>query len=615
MIDIKNITVRIGGKVLLEQASAHISDNQKVGLVGLNGCGKTTLFRILQGEYETELGEVYFPEHSKVAYVKQEINDTTVKILDFVLAQDKERTKLMKKLQTADSSELGEIHERLKMIEADSAPARASAILNGLGFANDDFSKTVAEFSGGWRMRLALAAALFQPSDILLLDEPTNHLDLEAAIWLTAHLQKYKGTLLIISHDRTILNDVCDYIIHFDNKKLVTYNGNYDRFLTTRAEQKEMLERTYKKQQQKRKHLESFVERFRYKASKAKQAQSRIKLLEKMPTVTLLEDETSIGFDFPEPQEISSPIINMEDVSTGYGDKAVLKNLNLSIEKDDRIALLGANGNGKSTFAKLLSEKLTPMTGTLRRTPKLKIGYFAQHQSEELPYDKTATEYMAEFMPDKTETQVRAYLGRFGLVQEKSQTKIANLSGGEKARLLIASMSIDAPNLLILDEPTNHLDMDSRDALVEALNDYKGAVLLITHDMHTIELVADELWLVNKGTCKVYDGDLEDYKKLLLEKTESKAEKKKKEAEEQQKEIIKAQKQEKKNKDKEQKQKLRNLEKELSLLEKRKAEIEKSFETFQSAEDTIALQKEFKQIEERIAAAEEEWLKLSSEEE
>lgn len=600
---------------MLEEASAHISDNQKVGLVGLNGCGKTTLFRILQGEYETELGEVCFPEHSKVAYVKQEINNTNVKILDFVLAQDKERTELMEKLQTADSSELGEIHERLKMIEADSAPARASAILNGLGFANDDFSKTVAEFSGGWRMRLALAAALFQPSDILLLDEPTNHLDLETVIWLTAHLQKYKGTLLIISHDRTILNDVCDYIIHFDNKKLVTYSGNYDRFLTTRAEQKEMLERMYKKQQQKRKHLESFVERFRYKATKAKQAQSRLKLLEKMPTVTLMEDESSIRFEFPEPQEISSPIINMEDVSVGYGDKVVLKNLNLSIEKDDRIALLGANGNGKSTFAKLLSEKLTPMTGTLRRTPKLKIGYFAQHQSEELPYDKTAAEYIAEFMPDKTETQVRAYLGRFGLVQEKSQTKIANLSGGEKARLLFASMSIGAPNLLILDEPTNHLDMDSRDALVEALNDYKGAVLLITHDMHTIDLVADELWLVNKGTCKVYDGDLEDYKKLLLEKTESKAEKKKKEAEEKQKEIIKAQKQEKKNKDKEQKQKIRNLEKELSLLEKRKAEIEKSFETFQSAEDMISLQKEFKQIEERISAAEEEWLELSNEEE
>ena len=540
MIDINDITVRIGSKVLLDHASAHISDGQKVGLIGVNGCGKSTLFRVLRGQLDTESGNIALPSAARVVTVEQEINDIDLPILEFVLAQDKERDGLLKRLKNASVEELGEIHERLNAIGASSAEARAAVILNGLGFKNSDFIRPVREFSGGWRMRLALAAALFQPSDILLLDEPTNHLDLETSIWLENHLKKYRGTLLIISHDRTILNSLCGYIVHFDNKKLAVYSGNYDTFRRTRNEQKEMLERSFKKQEQKRRHLESFVERFRYKASKAKQAQSRIKLLEKMPEVTLLADDPSVKFDFPEPSELASPLVNLENVSAGYGDKVILKRLNLSIDNGDRIALLGANGNGKSTFAKLLSGRLQPLGGEMRCTPKLKVGYFAQHQTEELPLEKTAAEYMATLMPEADETKVRAHLARFGLGKEKALTRISLLSGGEKARLLFAAMTRNAPELLILDEPTNHLDMEARDALVEALNEYAGSVILITHDLHLIELVADDLWLVDKGGCRPYDGDLDDYKELLLsvrvspeeKKTVAAAEKEKQQAKE-----------------------------------------------------------------------------------
>ena len=425
MIDINDITVRIGSKVLLDHASAHISDGQKVGLIGVNGCGKSTLFRVLRGQLDTESGNIALPSAARVVTVEQEINDIDLPILEFVLAQDKERDGLLKCLKNASVEELGEIHERLNAIGASSAEARAAVILNGLGFKNSDFIRPVREFSGGWRMRLALAAALFQPSDILLLDEPTNHLDLETSIWLENHLKKYRGTLLIISHDRTILNSLCGYIVHFDNKKLAVYSGNYDTFRRTRNEQKEMLERSFKKQEQKRRHLESFVERFRYKASKAKQAQSRIKLLEKMPEVTLLADDPSVKFDFPEPSELASPLVNLENVSAGYGDKVILKRLNLSIDNGDRIALLGANGNGKSTFAKLLSGRLQPLGGEMRCTPKLKVGYFAQHQTEELPLEKTAAEYMATLMPEADETKVRAHLARFGLGKEKALTRIS----------------------------------------------------------------------------------------------------------------------------------------------------------------------------------------------
>lgn len=610
MIDINDITVRIGSKVLLDHASAHISDGQKVGLIGVNGCGKSTLFRVLRGQLDTESGNIALPSAARVVTVEQEINDIDLPILEFVLAQDKERDGLLKRLKNASVEELGEIHERLNAIGASSAEARAAVILNGLGFKNSDFIRPVREFSGGWRMRLALAAALFQPSDILLLDEPTNHLDLETSIWLENHLKKYRGTLLIISHDRTILNSLCGYIVHFDNKKLAVYSGNYDTFRRTRNEQKEMLERSFKKQEQKRRHLESFVERFRYKASKAKQAQSRIKLLEKMPEVTLLADDPSVKFDFPEPSELASPLVNLENVSAGYGDKVILKRLNLSIDNGDRIALLGANGNGKSTFAKLLSGRLQPLGGAMRCTPKLKVGYFAQHQTEELPLEKTAAEYMATLMPEADETKVRAHLARFGLGKEKALTRISLLSGGEKARLLFAAMTRNAPELLILDEPTNHLDMEARDALVEALNEYAGSVILITHDLHLIELVADDLWLVDKGGCRPYDGDLDDYKELLLSVRVSPEEKKTVAAAEKEKQQAKEAAAAARNNLRELKSRLRRIETELEWQTALKTSLENKFQEQLSTDEIIQTQKELNAVAEKIEALETEWLEI-----
>nr|QIM10359.1 glycosyl transferase family 1 [uncultured Alphaproteobacteria bacterium] len=605
MIDINNITVRIGSKVLLEQASAHISDGWKVGLVGHNGCGKSTLFRVFQGELETELGDVSFPAGSRVVTVAQELSDIDVPILDFVLAQDKERTELLKKLETAPEEEYGEIHEQLRVIGAAAAEGRAAAILNGLGFSNDDLHRQIKEFSGGWRMRLALAAALFRPSDILLLDEPTNHLDLEASIWLESHLRRYTGTLLLISHDRFILNDLCNHIIHFENKKLNTYSGNYDTFQKTRTLQREVQAKQIAKQEVQRKHLQSFVDRFRYKASKAKQAQSRLKMLEKIEALPPLASEYAGSFDFPEPQELASPLVVLDGVSAGYGDMVVLKNLSLRIVENDRIALLGANGNGKSTFAKLVSGRLTPMGGTVIRTRKLEVGYFAQHQSEELPLEMTACGYMATLMPDIPETKVRAHLARFGLTQEKSATVISKLSGGEKARLLFAVMSRNAPSLLILDEPTNHLDIEGRDALVEALNAYRGAVILITHDLHLTELIADDLWLVKNHTVKPYVGDLEDYKKSLIEEKIIASPKK---------EAVKKEDKRKGGNYFEIKQlnsDIKRLEKLLDKLADEKSAMEQKFAEPLSTDELIALQKDFDFLQKRIEETEAEWLDLS----
>ena len=579
MIDINDITVRIGSKVLLDHASAHISDSQKVGLVGANGCGKSTLFRVLLGQQETETGDVYFPRGSRVATVAQEQNDIDIHILDFVLAADKERTELLARLQNASEFELAEIHERLNLIGAASAEGRASAILNGLGFDNADFHRPVGEFSGGWRMRLALAAALFQPSDILLLDEPTNHLDLEASVWLENHLRKYAGTLLLISHDKYILNDLCDYIIHFEDRKLNTYSGNYDTFRRTRSMQRELQARQIEKQEARRRHLQSYVDRFRYKASKAKQAQSRIKMLEKMEVIAPLSGEYSSHFNFPEPAELAPPLITLEDVSAGYGDS-----------------------NGKSTLAKLLSGRLKPLSGTVKASQKLEVGYFAQHQSEELPLEQTPAEYMSSLMPGVPEPKVRAHLASFGLNQEKSVTQIARLSGGEKARLLFAVMTRKAPALLILDEPTNHLDIEGREALVEALNAYGGSVILITHDLHLIELIADDLWLVKNHLCKPYQGDLEDYKRSLLEdkKTAEKPEPKEPKKPNNYFEI------------KQMNSELKRLEKLLERLNVQRENMESRFAEEQTAEALIALQKDFSSLQKQIADTENLWLEVST---
>lgn len=605
MIDLNEITVRIGAKTLLDQASAHISDGQKVGLVGANGCGKSTLFRVLKGELETETGSVFFPADSRVVFVEQEMQNIETPILDYVLAQDWERAQLLESLNDASENELGEIHERLRLIEADSAPARASAVLVGLGFKNEDFGRPIREFSGGWRMRLALAAALFRPSDILLLDEPTNHLDLEAGLWLENHLRKYRGTLVLISHDRNILNSVCDYIINFDHGKLVTYSGNYDTFRKTRALQQEVNRRRFEKQEQQRKHLQSFVDRFRYKASKAKQAQSRIKMLEKMETIELVEDDPTTVFDFPAVEELPPPLLNIEDGEVGYDGRAVLKRLNIQLNPDDRIALLGANGNGKSTLAKLLSGRLPLMKGKEHRLSKLKIGYFAQHQAEELPLNLTAAEYMAGLLPPQTpESKVRSHLARFGLTQEKSITLIERLSGGEKARLLFAAMTRNAPEVLILDEPTNHLDIDGREALIRALNDYRGAVILITHDIHLVELIADDLWLVHNGTCKKYAGDLNDYRQLLLGMPQQTAPAPKKAVTEVSAAAVRSEK-------KELASRQRRLEKSLDELNRRKADLEARFLTPLSPAEMVEIQKELAWLSGDLQKAEDEWLEVS----
>ena len=527
MIDINDITLRFGGRLLFDGASAHISDGQRVGLTGRNGTGKTTLFKMIQGLLPCDDGEIRLTKGQKLASVAQEIPDGDISLLDCVLRADTERTALLKALDEAeqanDGVKIGEIHERLNVIGAASAESRAASILYGLGFSEDNQKRPVSAFSGGWRMRVALAAALFVPSDVLLLDEPTNHLDLEATLWLENYLSRYAGTLVVISHDRSLLNHLCDHILHIEGLKIISYGGNYDAFEQTRALQRENEQKQAEKTEEARKHLQEFVDRFRYKASKAKQAQSRVKMLEKLPPKTVFVNEAEMHFAFPSPNELPSPLVKIEDGAVGYDGTPVLSRLNLRIDADDRIALLGANGNGKSTFAKLLAGKLKLMNGTIQMSSKLQVGYYAQHQTEELSTGLTAYEQLRQTMKDATETQVRAHLGRFGLTQQKADTKIAQLSGGEKARLLFAMMSRNAPHILLLDEPTNHLDIDARDALVEAINGYQGAVILITHDPNLIELTADRLWLIDGGRCKAFDGDLNDYRALLAEKAKVQA--------------------------------------------------------------------------------------------
>ena len=608
MIDINDITVRIGSKVLLDHASAHISDGQKVGLIGANGSGKSTLFKVLKGEMGTQTGYVSFPSRHKVASVLQEFTDTSVPILNFVLNQDTERTRLLNQLENASEMELADIHDRLNAIGAASAEARASGILTGLGFTQPDLTRPLSEFSGGWRMRVALAAALFVPSDVLLLDEPTNHLDLEASVWLENHLKTYHGTLLIISHDKHILNTLCDHILHLHDKILTFYTGNYDTFEVTHAQKQELLTKLMQKQEEKRAHLQSFVDRFRYKASKAKQAQSRLKMLQKMETIASLEENLSSHFSFPQPEHLAPPIITLENVSVGYGETPVLKNLNLRIDGDDRIALLGANGNGKSTFAKLLAGRLKPMSGTIQRSKKVRVGYFAQHQTEELPINQSPLMVIHALMPDATETKCRSHLAMFGLNQEKALTPIQNLSGGEKARLLFACMAYDAPALLILDEPTNHLDIQGRDALIDALNTYEGAVLLITHDMTLIQLISDRLWLVKDGTCKTFDGDLDDYQRLLLEsdkpKTLPKESPSNRKEERQRKAALRAE-------VAPIKKEINRIEKEMNALATQKEKAVAQFEIVTEPTQIVMLQKEVAQLEKQLETLETKWLDLS----
>ncbi|HEY3848738.1 MAG TPA: ABC-F family ATP-binding cassette domain-containing protein [Acetobacteraceae bacterium] len=511
-------TIRLGGRPLLDAADLTVDPGRRIGLVGRNGAGKSTLLRAIAGDLPLDGGDIRLAARARLATVAQEAPSGPASLLDTVLQGDPERLALLHEAETAEPTRLAEIHERLIAIGAESAPSRAAAILAGLGFDEAAQQRPVQEFSGGWRMRVALATALFANPDLLLLDEPTNHLDLEATLWLESWLARFPGAALVVSHDRGLLDRAVQSIAFLERGKITLTPGGFDEFVRIRTERALQQNRAAERIAAERAHIQSFIDRFRYKASKARQAQARIKALARLPQIETVIDAAPTRFDFPEPARIAPPILALDRVSVGYDGTPVLRNISASIDTDDRIALLGANGNGKSTLAKLLSDRLPPLTGEMRRGPKLRVGYFAQHQTDELTEQETPIDHMARALPRANPSQVRSQLARFGLDADRAETPVGNLSGGEKARLLLALATRDAPQLLILDEPTNHLDIDAREALVKALADFQGAVLLITHDPHLVELVADRLWLVADGTVRPFDGDLDDYRALLSER-------------------------------------------------------------------------------------------------
>ncbi|MFA7307758.1 MAG: ABC-F family ATP-binding cassette domain-containing protein [Hyphomicrobium sp.] len=520
MLHINDLTYRIEGRPILEQATVAIPSGHKIGLVGRNGAGKTTLLRLLKGEIAPDDGSISIPRNARLGHVAQEAPGGDDSLIDWVLSSDAERASLLAEADHAtDPQRIAEIQMRLTDIDAHSAPSRAARILSGLGFNDEAQRRACREFSGGWRMRVALGAILFLKPDILLLDEPTNYLDLEGTLWLENHLKAYPHTVVIVSHDRDLLNRAVGSILHLDRGKLTLYAGGYDDFEETRREKQRLEMKLMKKQDEQRKHLQAFIDRFKAKASKAAQAQSRVKALAKMQPIAAQVDDRVVPFRFPDPQKvIASPLLRIEKASAGYDAAApVLTGLDLRIDNDDRIALLGQNGNGKSTLAKLIASKLAPLSGNVFGAQKVEVGYFAQHQLDDLRPTATPYDYMLKLMPEATEAQRRTKLGTFGFSADKADTQCGKLSGGEKARLLLVLTAFHGPHVLILDEPTNHLDVDSREALVHALMEYNGAVILISHDRHLIEATADRLLLVRDGTVKTYDGDMESYRALLLE--------------------------------------------------------------------------------------------------
>ena len=517
MLKISDITYSVEGRTLVEHATVTIPTGHKVGLVGRNGSGKTTLFRIIRGEMVLDTGSVTIPKGWKIGGVSQEVPGNEVSLIDTVLRADTEREALLAEAETAtDPARIAEVQTRLADIEAWSAEARAATILRGLGFTHQEQQQPCSAFSGGWRMRVALAAVLFSEPDLLLLDEPTNYLDLEGALWLEAYLVKYPHTVLIVSHDRELLNRSVGGILHLEDKGLIYYTGPYDTFARQRAANRAVQAAAAKKQDLQRAHLQSFVDRFKAKASKAKQAQSRVKMLEKMETIRAPEDAARTVFTFPEPEELSPPIIATEGAAVGYGNTVVLHDLNLRIDQDDRIALLGRNGEGKSTLSKMLSNRLDVMRGKMVTSNKLRIGFFAQHQVDELRIEETPLDHLFRERPKEGQAKLRARLAGFGLGADQADTEVRRLSGGQKARLSLLLATLPAPHLLILDEPTNHLDIESREALVEALTAYSGAVILVSHDMHLLSMVVDRLWLVKDGHVTPYEDDLAAYRKMLL---------------------------------------------------------------------------------------------------
>jgi ATP-binding cassette subfamily F protein 3 len=520
MLHLNNLTYRIEGRLLLNDATAAVPQGHKVGLVGRNGSGKTTLLKLIEGDLVPETGSISLRRGARIGSVAQEAPSGKESLLETVLAADEERRSLLVAADAAqDPNDIAEIQTRLADIDAHGAPARAARILSGLGFSEDQQNGSCTSLSGGWRMRVALAAVLFADPDVLLLDEPTNYLDLEGTIWLKNFLRGYRHTVVIVSHDRDLLNDAVESILHLDQGKLTLYQGSYDGFEAQRRANQALKLKLKKKQDEARRHMMSFVDRFRYKASKARQAQSRLKAIARLEPVAEMIEQRVAPFFFPNPAKpLNPPLIRLENAAVGYTqDRPVLRNLDLRIDNDDRIALLGQNGNGKSTLAKLLCGRLSLTKGAMRHHKGLIAGYFAQHQMDELDESLSPLDYFRRLMPGATEAQRRARLHAHGFGIDLANAKCATLSGGEKARLLFALASFHAPHVLVLDEPTNHLDVDSREALIHALNDYEGCVILISHDRHLIETAADQLWLVAQGTVTPYDGNIDDYTSYVLD--------------------------------------------------------------------------------------------------
>src|SRR5215471_12669175 len=525
MLVIDSLSLRVAGRLLVDNASVQIPARACVGMVGRNGTGKTTLFRAIVGELALEAGTIVVPRRARIGRLAQEAPDGPQSLVEIVLAADSERSALLAAAEREqEAHSIAEVHARLVDIDAHAGPARAAAILAGLGFSAQDQQRPCSTLSGGWRMRVALAALLFSEPDLLLLDEPTNYLDLEGTLWLQDFLARYRHTVIVISHDRELLDTTVGYILHLERGKLTLYKGNYAAFARQHRERRTLNVKRARQQDAERKRIEAFVARFRAKAAKARQAQSRLKLLAKLEPVEAIVDDEVREIQIPSPaKRLSPPIIALENVAVGYGEKAVLRRLNLRLDDDDRIALIGANGNGKSTLAKLLAGRMPAMEGRITRAEKLDAAYFAQHQLEELNEGMSPYDHIRALMPDAPESKVRAKVGAIGFSGAAADAKVATLSGGEKARLMLGITTLNGPHLLVLDEPTNHLDIDSRAALIEAINEYSGAVLLISHDRHLIEACADRLWLVADGTVSPFDGDLDDYRGKVLSERRDKA--------------------------------------------------------------------------------------------
>jgi len=519
MLNMNGVTVRLGGRTILDRATASLPPRSHVGLIGRNGAGKSTLMKAMIGQIDPDEGSVDMPRGTRIGYIAQEAPSGTTTPIEAVLAADTERAALLEESETChDPDRVGEIHERLNAIDAYTAPARAARILVGLGFDEEMQGRPLDSYSGGWKMRVALASLLFSAPDLLLLDEPSNHLDLEATLWLEDFLRSYRATIVIISHERDLLNNVVDHILHLEQGKITLYPGGYDAFERQRAERIAQLSAARDRQAAEREKLKDYIARNSARASTAKQAQSRAKALAKMQPIAAVLEDPSLSFGFPSPPEMRPPLITLDMASVGYNDTPVLERLNLRIDPDERIALLGRNGNGKTTLARLLAAQLPAMEGARNAAGKLSVGYFTQYQVEELDVRDTPLEHMTRVMKGATPAAVRAQLGRFGFSGDRATQKVGSLSGGERARLALALITRDAPHMLILDEPTNHLDVDSREALVQALNDYSGAVVIVSHDRHMIELAADRLVLVDSGRAQDFGGTLEDYTNLILGK-------------------------------------------------------------------------------------------------